>query len=87
MTDTVSVAGVVAFAGVTSSHVAFELAVNVVVPPALSTTTVLGAAAVPLRVCEKVKDAGDAVSDPAAVTVSVTGTVRVVVPAVTVMAP
>jgi ABC-type iron transport system FetAB permease component len=87
-TDTVRVAGVVAFDGATASHAAFEAAVNVVaVPPALSTTTVWDAAAVPPIASENDKDTGTAVSDPAADRVSVTGTVRVVVPAVTVIAP
>ena len=84
-TDTVRVAGVVPFAGVTTSQVAFELAVNALDPPA--TATVCEAGAAPPAVCENDNDAGVAESVTALDSVSVTGTERVAVPAVIVIVP
>jgi hypothetical protein len=85
-TDTVSVPGVVAFPGATESQVVFEVAVKAVAVPVLVIFKVCADGAVPPIACENDNDAGVAVSD-AADTVSVTGTMRVVVPAVTVIAP
>ena len=87
MTDTVRVPGVVALPGATESQFAFEAAVKAVAVPVLVMFRVCAAGAVPPVACENDKDAGVAVSDGALDTVSVTGTVRVVVPAVTVIAP